>query len=313
VFDDCFKRHDTGPDHPERPARLDALREAFASAGLFEQCQPLALREATDNEILAVHDEAYLRRLERACASGANHIDSVDSAISPESCRLARLAAGSILGAVDAVMAGTMSTAFCAVRPPGHHCERGLSMGFCLLANVAIAARYLRDRHGIERVAVVDWDVHHGNGTQHLFEESAEVLVVSLHGHPAYVYPGTGHADERGKGPGDGATLNVPFYPGAVDGDYQRAFDEQVLPLLDDFRPEFVLVSAGFDAHRRDPLAPLELESQSFAWMTARLREVADRYAGRRMVSVLEGGYDLTALGESAVLHVRELLAGVDT
>jgi acetoin utilization deacetylase AcuC-like enzyme len=137
-------------------------------------------------------------------------------------------------------------------------------MGFCLLANVAIAARYLRDRHGIERVAVVDWDVHHGNGTQHLFEESAEVLVVSLHGHPAYVYPGTGHADERGKGPGDGATLNVPFYPGAVDGDYQRAFDEQVLPLLDDFRPEFVLVSAGFDAHRRDPLAPLELEIAVF-------------------------------------------------
>jgi len=181
-------------------------------------------------------------------------------------------------------------------------------MGFCLLGNVAIAAQYLRDRHDLDRIAVIDWDVHHGNGTQHLFETCGDVLFISLHGHPSYVYPGTGHADERGIGGGEGATLNVPLYPGAKDDDYHRAFDEQVLPLLEDYQPGFVLVSAGFDAHRDDPLAPLDLESTSYRWMTRAVWEMANRFAGGKLVSVLEGGYDLHALGESVAMHVDELL-----
>jgi acetoin utilization deacetylase AcuC-like enzyme len=208
-------------------------------------------------------------------------------------------------------MHGAIENAFCAVRPPGHHCERNESMGFCLLSNVAIAARYLLDVHGIGRVAVVDWDVHHGNGTQHVFEDNADVFYCSLHGHPAYVYPGTGFENERGRGPGEGATLNLPMYPGSDDALYRRAFEQRVLPALDDFKPQFVLISAGFDAHRLDPLAPLNLDSASFEWMTRALMDVAARYAQGRLVSVLEGGYDLGALAESATLHVTELIRHV--
>lgn len=308
VWEEQFKDHDTGRGHPERSARLDAIAAALTAGGLMERCRRIPARCASDAEILAVHDEKYLKRLQERCAAGDRYIDAVDSAICPASYALARLAAGCVLAAVDAVMGGEVANAFCGVRPPGHHCERGLSMGFCLLGNVAIAAQYLRDRYGLQRIAVVDWDVHHGNGTQHIFEETAAVLFVSLHGHPAYVYPGTGFADERGRGAGDGATLNVPMYPGATDQDYHRAFDAQVLPLLEDYRPEFVLISAGFDAHRRDPLAPIDLETASFGWMTRAVADCAARHAGGRLVSVLEGGYDLRALGDSAALHVRELV-----
>lgn len=310
VLDDCFREHDTGPSHPERPARLDAIRSALELAGLVAQCQRLPLREATDDEILSLHDARYLDRLRRACEAGARFIDVPDSAICPESYRVARLAAGSVLDAVDAVMDGKVGNAFCAIRPPGHHCERGESMGFCLLANVALAAKRLLDVHRLDRVAVVDWDVHHGNGTQHLFESRSDVFVCSLHGHPHYVYPGTGFDHERGRGDGEGATLNVSMNPGAEDADYRRAFDERVLPALEDYKPQFVLVSAGFDAHRRDPLAPINLDSESFGWMTRSVLDLARRHANGRVVSVLEGGYDLKALGESVVQHVTEMLEG---
>ena len=308
VLDSSFEGHDTGPTHPERPARLRAIQQGVASAGLVDRCALIALREATDEEIFAVHDEAYVERLREYCAAGAPHIDTVDSTICSSSYGLARLAAGSVLAAVDGVQSGGLTNAFCAVRPPGHHCERSESMGFCLLGNVAIAARYLLDVHGIERVAVVDWDVHHGNGTQHLFEEEAAVFYCSLHGHPAYVYPGTGFEHERGRGPGEGATLNLPMYPASGDDEYKKAFDESVLPALEDYRPQFVLVSTGFDAHRRDPLAPLNLESASYSWMTGALLDVARRHADGKLVSVLEGGYDLEALAESTVLHLTELV-----
>lgn len=308
VFDECFKRHDTGDGHPERPARLDAIHQAFQSRNLLDQLTPIPLREATDDEILAVHDRAYIDRMRNACQNGQRFIDTPDSAICTESYQLARLACGSMLAAIDAVMSGELQNAFCAARPPGHHCERSASMGFCLLANAAIAARYLLDRHKMDRVAVIDWDVHHGNGTQHLFEETSSVFFCSLHGHPTYVYPGTGYEDERGKGEGQGATQNICFYPGQGDDEYKRGFDEKVLPALDDYAPQFVIISAGFDAHRADPLAPINLESQSFAWMTRAVLDIAQRHAGGRLVSILEGGYDLNALGASAALHVEQLL-----
>jgi acetoin utilization deacetylase AcuC-like enzyme len=311
AWDPRFNAHNTGPGHPERAGRLEAIEKALTDAGFAERCTMLPAREATDEEILRVHEPAYLERFKAACESGARHIDVADSAICPASYHAARLAAGTVLAAVDAVMAGQVANAFCAVRPPGHHCERGMSLGFCLLNNVALAAQHLRERHEINRVAVVDWDVHHGNGTQHIFDDSSSVFVCSLHGHPAYVYPGTGFAEERGRADGEGTTLNVPFYPGATDSDYRGAFDEQVLPMLEDFRPQFVLVSAGFDAHRRDPLAPIDLETASFGWMTRAVADLAHRCADGRLVSVLEGGYDLQALGESVALHVSELvLAG---
>ena len=308
IIDECFERHDTGSAHPERPARLRAIRDRFRAEGLTDCCPTVALREATDDEILSVHSAEYLERLRQACEAGRPYIDTPDSAICPESYQLARLAAGSVLAAADQVVSGSLRNAFCAVRPPGHHCERSTSMGFCMLGNVAIAARYLLDRHGLERVAVLDWDVHHGNGTQHLFEDTAAVFYCSLHGHPEYVYPGTGFEHERGSGPGEGATLNLPMYPGSGDDDYKRAFDERVLPALENYRPRFVLISAGFDAHRLDPLAPLNLESQSYAWMTRAVMDLAEEYADGRIVSVLEGGYDLDALAESAMLHVQGLM-----
>jgi acetoin utilization deacetylase AcuC-like enzyme len=312
VVDEYFEMHDTGPGHPERPERLKAIRDSLAREGLAAQCTPIARREATDAEILAVHESGYLARLAHHCAAGAKQIDCVDSKIGPESLDVARAAAGVVLEAVDAVMAGRLTNAFCSIRPPGHHAERGLSMGFCLLSNVAIAAQYLRERHKLKRVAVVDWDVHHGNGTQHVFEETDAVFVCNIHGHPAYVYPGTGYADERGKGAGEGYTLNIPMNPGANDSDYRQAFDEQILPALDAYRPEFLLVSCGFDAHRLDPLAPLILESESYGWMTQSVTQLAAAHAGGKLVSVLEGGYNLKALEESAAIHLRELLAAAE-
>ena len=312
ILDDRFRRHDTGPDHPERAGRIDAIRRALQSHRLLDRMERIEPRRADDDDILAIHDRAYVDRLRTACATGEPYIDTPDSAISRDSYEVARWAVGSALAAVDAVMSARIDNAFCTVRPPGHHCEHAVSMGFCLLANIAITARHLLDHHNLDRVAVVDWDVHHGNGTQHLFERTARVFFCSLHGHPTYVYPGTGYEDERGIGDGAGATLNLCMYPGQGDDEYRRGFDEKVLPALDDYKPQFVLISAGFDAHRRDPLAPINLESHSYAWMTRAVMQIAHRHAGGRLVSVLEGGYDLDALGESTALHVEQLLDGTD-
>ncbi|HNO76555.1 MAG TPA: histone deacetylase [Phycisphaerae bacterium] len=312
VIDERFLKHRTGPGHPERPERLVAISRALAESGLGHGCKPLSTRKASQEQILGVHTAKYVERLRLACVRGDQHIDSHDSAICPDSSETALLAAGSVLEAVDRVMDGDVRNAFCAVRPPGHHCERTESMGFCLFANVAIAAQYLLDEHGLDRVAVVDWDVHHGNGTQHIFEESSKVYFCSLHGHPDHVYPGTGYASECGRADGKGATLNIPLLPGSGDDEYRRAFEEQVLPKLDEFKPEVLIISAGFDAHARDPLAPLELQSESFAWMTQHLVDVAARHCSRRLISVLEGGYDLQALSESVCQHVRTLQAEAD-
>ena len=255
-----------------------------------------------------VHDEAYVQRLKRACAEGLPHVDTVDSVICTESFHIAQLAAGTVINAVDDVMAGRIDNAFCAIRPPGHHAERNLSMGFCLLNNIAIAARHLLDEHGLSRVLILDWDVHHGNGTQHAFEADPRVLFISLHGHPGIVYPGTGYEHERGVGEGEGFTINIPMPPPAGDAEYRRAFDETILPTVEKFDPQFVLISAGFDAHRLDPLAPLELETGSYGWMTDDLLDVARRHCVGRFVSILEGGYHLDALAECVTLHITRLL-----
>ncbi len=307
-MDDVFQGHLTGAGHPERPERLRRIGEVLTERGIAEQCQRVSLRRMDPAVVTHTHTDEYLKRLRGACERGEPYIDTPDSGICPESYELALLAAGSVVEAVDRVMAGEVGNAFCAVRPPGHHAERDRSMGFCLLGNVALAVVHLRQRHGVGRVLILDWDVHHGNGTQHILEEDPEAMFISIHGHPHHVYPGTGFAEERGVGAGVGATLNVPMMPASGDAEYRRAFDRDIRGVLDSFEAEFVLVSAGFDAHRLDPLAPLNLETETYEWMTHLIVDAADQHCGGRLVSVLEGGYHLDALAESVSKHVSVLM-----
>lgn len=307
VQDERFEQHHTGSGHPERPQRLVAIREALEAKGLTAQCTSIPATSVDMQFVRTIHTDAYLERLENACKSGRPYIDVPDSGICTVSYEIAQLAAGAVLNAVDAVMAGQVRNAFCAVRPPGHHAERHMSMGFCLLNNVALAAQYLLDRHGLERVLILDWDVHHGNGTQHIFEEDPRVLFISLHGHPGIVYPGTGYAHERGRGRGEGFTINIPILPPGREEVWREAFEETIHPAVEAFAPQFVLVSAGFDAHRLDPLAPLELETESYGWLTGEVLGMARRHCDGKLVSLLEGGYHLGALSESVALHVAGL------
>jgi acetoin utilization deacetylase AcuC-like enzyme len=306
VLDSRFEDHRTAPGHPERPERNAATRSRLEAGGLAARCRLVALEEATEELLTSVHHPDHVRRVDEACRRGAPLIDSMDTSISEESATVARLAAGSLVALCREVAEARLRRGFASVRPPGHHAERDLAMGFCLFNNVAIAARSLQKGHGIERVLIVDWDVHHGNGTQHLFEEDASVFYFSVHQWP--LYPGTGAASERGKGSGAGATLNRPVPPGSGDEDFLFALTDSLVPAAERFRPQFVLVSAGFDAHERDPLGGLEVTTSAFVEATRIVRDLADRFAEGRLVSVLEGGYDLEALADSTAAHVEALL-----
>jgi len=294
--------HDPGPYHPERPARLSSVLDALN----VEKLGALAWREAPmiDPAVIElVHPAAFVDRVLGAIPpQGRGALDS-ETLVSPGSREAALRAVGACVAAVDAVAKGELANAFCAVRPPGHHAEPTRAMGFCLFNNVAIGARHAQKAHGYERVAVVDFDVHHGNGTQAMFERDATLFYASSHEYP--LYPGTGGAEERGVG----NILNAPLGPGSGSREFRAAYERLVLPALDDFRPDFLLISAGFDAHRADPLSTLELVEDDFAWVTRELMAVARRHCGDRIVSTLEGGYDLEALAASAVAHVRELMA----
>lgn len=309
VLDERFERHRTGPGHPERPERLKAISNALTERGLATHAIPIPAKTAETALVERNHDADYLSRIRAWCENGRSHGDTPDTDLSPESFEIAMLAAGGLVEAVNSVMSGTIDNAFCAVRPPGHHAERNIAMGFCLINNVAVAARHLLAAHDLDRVLILDWDVHHGNGTQHSFYEMAEVLYISLHGHPGILYPGTGYEHERGRRAGEDLTLNIPIVPPGGDDVWRRAFDEQVLPKIDAYKPQFVFVSAGFDAHKLDPLGPLKLETKSFGWMTHALLDAAREHARGRLVSVLEGGYHLQALADSACLHVETLLS----
>ena len=289
-------RHDNGPAHPEKPARLGAVLDALAPLGLEER----AAVEASDAELLTVHPRSYLQRLAEAePVEGRRQLDP-DTWLSPGSLRTARLAAGAAAGAVRAVLAGETDRAFAAVRPPGHHAEPEAAMGFCLFSSVAVAVRTAQAA-GISRVGVVDFDVHHGNGTQAAFEADPTVWFGSIHQWP--LYPGTGAESETGAG----NIVNVTVEPEAPREAWMRAFETRLLPGLDAFAPELILISAGFDAHRRDPLAQQNLEAEDFAAMTRAILEIARRRSGGRVVSSLEGGYDLEALGQGAAAHVQAL------
>ena len=306
--DERFQRHHPGTAHPERPERLAHLATVLREHGLDTACEPTTIAPVDMALVDRIHRKDYIDRFRQACGDGLSYIDTPDSGICRESYDIAELAAGAVINATDAVMSGELDNALCLVRPPGHHAEHDRSMGFCMFNNIAVAARRLIDDYGLSRVLILDWDVHHGNGTQHTFEQDPRVLFVSLHGHPKFVYPGTGYEHERGHGEGTEKTINIPMLPGADDAQYRRTFDTTVLPAIEAYKPEFVLLSAGFDAHRDDPLAPLELNTETFGWMTDAMTDMAKRHCGGKLVSLLEGGYDLKALGESVSLHLRRLL-----
>lgn len=298
---DCLG-HVTPPGHPERVGRLEAILASLEDPA-FDALLRVEAPLAAEAEILRCHPQAYVDRVRAAVpADGWVSLDA-DTHLSPGSLRAALRAAGAATKAVDMVIAGDAANAFCATRPPGHHAETETAMGFCLFGNVAIAAKRALDHHGLGRVAVVDFDVHHGNGTQDLLWHERRALFVSTHQMP--LYPGTGDRHETGA---HGNVLNVPLPPGTDGTRFRAAVEAMVLPALDDFAPELILVSAGFDAHRADPLAQMALVEDDFAWITQRLCDVAEAHAGGRVVSTLEGGYDLPALAASVAAHVGVLM-----
>lgn len=295
-------RHEMPPGHPERVDRARAVHAALEApdfTALDRREAPLAARE----EILRCHPEVYVAGIERAIPeTGFVPLDP-DTHVSPGSLEAAMRGVGGCVAAVDAVLAGEAKAAFVATRPPGHHAETARAMGFCLFGNVAIAAKRALDHHGLSRVAVVDFDVHHGNGTQDLLWDEARALFCSTHQMP--LYPGTGHPSEAGA---HGNVLNVPLSPHSGSAEMRRAYDDVIFPALEEFEPELVLVSAGFDAHAADPLAQLEWTVEDFAWVTGRICDIAEDHAGGRVVSNLEGGYDLEALAQSVAAHVTVLM-----
>jgi len=305
VYSPVYKKHVPHLSHPERPQRLDAIMEALAEPELADLLARIEPRAATEDEIRLCHTADYIRQVRHDIQSGAETLSTGDTDVCRDSLEAALLAAGGVLAAVDAVVAGTVKTAFCAVRPPGHHATPDRGMGFCIFNNVAIAARYAQKKHGISRVLIADWDVHHGNGTQEIFYEDGTVFFFSTHQWPWY--PGTGSAAETGRGPGKGTTLNCPF-PAGTDGEaIVAAFREKLLPAANALKPELVLISAGFDSRHGDPLGMFHISDEQFAELTGIIKQIAGDHAGGRVVSVLEGGYSLEGLAAASAAHVRAL------
>jgi len=319
-----FADHPTGPHHPERPDRIRAIYKAVRDAGLVDSPNPfpdfslnfglhplglpklleLAPSPADPRWLHTVHSSGMIERIKNICQHGGGVLDQGDTPAGPHSYDIALLAVGAALRSADAVMRDEARRAFAAIRPPGHHAEPDRPMGFCLFNNVAITARYLQRSYDITRIAIVDFDVHHGNGTQAAFDNDPDILFISLHQNPRTCYPGSGHDWEIGHAKARGYTVNIPFDPGAEDVDYLRVIDSRVVPELEEFRPQVLLISAGFDAHQDDPLADVNLSEDGFEQMTRALVAVADRYCNGRVISLLEGGYHLRALGRCVVRHL---------
>ena len=301
-----FLEHDTG-SHPENAERLRAIRNRLESERILENLELRPGRQATSGEIAMLHNETLFDEVRQASEEGMRTLHSPDCIVSEKTFSAALQAVGSVLEAVEEVSEQRLDNAFCAVRPPGHHAERDQAMGFCFFNSIALAAEYLTRQLGYRRVLIFDFDVHHGNGTQHLFEERDDVFFVSTHQDPRSCYPGTGYARETGRGPGSGFTRNLPFPPWTEDAAYLDQVEHQVLPLLIEYAPDFILVSAGFDAHRDDPLASLNLTERAFSSLTARLKQQALESAEGRLVSILEGGYELEALSLCVSEHLKVL------
>ncbi len=305
--DPLFLKHETGK-HPETANRLRSISARLEKAKLIEKCTAGKYTPLKEDAVAALHDPKLVQSVKQLAAHGGGRIDA-DTVVSPDSHNVALAAAGACVSAVDAVMKGDDRTALCLVRPPGHHATPKRSMGFCLFNNIALAAHHAKTAHKLTKVLIVDWDVHHGNGTQDVFYEDPEVMFYSIHRYGRGFYPGTGAAEETGKGKGDGYTLNVPVKFGTSRKDYLDLFTKGLEKAADKIKPELVLLSAGFDAHVNDPIGSLGLETEDFTTLTKKLLEVAKTHAKGRLVSCLEGGYNLDALAESVQVHLEELLA----
>lgn len=305
LTDERFMEHDTGPGHPECGERVAVTLDYLQQQDWFDGLHQLQSRPADIEQVMMIHDRVYINRAEEVCRSGNAYLDSMDVSVSMQSYDVALLAAGSALQLADDMMHGKIDNGFALLRPPGHHAEKGMALGFCLFNNVAILARYLQQQHGMDNIVIIDWDVHHGNGTQHLFEEDPSVFYISTHQFP--YYPGTGNYNEVGTGRGTGFTLNCPMAAGSSDQDYETVFNQQILPKLDEFKPECILISAGFDAHQADPLGNINLSTGFFGWMTEQLMEKADQHCNNRILSLLEGGYNLEALAHCVGEHLQTL------
>jgi acetoin utilization deacetylase AcuC-like enzyme len=306
--DPLFLRHETG-SHPERPERLRAVTARLAKSGAADQCVKGEYQPLTESEVTALHAPAQVRLALRTAEQGGGYLDP-DTPVSSESYTVALAAAGACASAVDAVIQGKDRNALCLVRPPGHHATPTHSMGFCLFNNIALAAQRARKPHDLKRILIVDWDVHHGNGTQDIFYADPEVQFFSVHRYGRGFYPGSGAADETGTGAGLGRTLNLPLRFGVSRKEYLAAFAASLEKAAAAIKPELILLSAGFDAHAADPIGSLGLEIEDFAEMTKLVLAAANTHSGGRLVSCLEGGYDLEALAASVEAHLRELLAG---
>ena len=303
--DPIFLEHETGR-HPENAGRLRAIMARLEKAGLVQDCKKGSFQPLSEAALLSVHGPAVVARAKALAEQGGGYLDP-DTVVCPTSFRVALWAAGACVAAVDEVMKGTDQRALCLVRPPGHHATPERSMGFCLFNNIALAAQHAKSAHDLSRILIVDWDVHHGNGTQDIFFARPDVFFFSIHRYGNGFYPGTGAADETGTGPGLGATLNVPVRWGTSRRDYLGLYRNALEKAADRIKPELVLVSAGFDAHVNDPVGSLGLEVEDFVTLTEMAVDVANTHAGGRLVSCLEGGYNLEALAESVQAHLETL------
>lgn len=306
VADPVCKLHDTGWGHPECPSRYDAAYRALCTQGLIDLLEKIPCRPALNDELALCHTHDYIALVEAEIAAGGATLSTGDTEICSHSLEAARYAVGGVLNAVDAVCSGRVKNAFCLVRPPGHHATADRGMGFCLFNNAALAARHAQQRHDVARVLIVDWDVHHGNGTQDIFYEDDSVFYFSVHQWPSY--PGTGARSETGLRRGAGATLNCPLPAGSGRAEIFAAFEDELGPAIEQFRPSLIIVSAGFDSRAGDPLGGFTLTDEDFAELTDWVLARARAHAGGRLVSILEGGYNLSGLSSAAAAHVRRLV-----
>jgi acetoin utilization deacetylase AcuC-like enzyme len=305
VLDALYARHDPGPGHPESPERYTALQTAFERDGLLGSLHSIPPRPAREEDLHLAHTRAYIQVVRHDVSRHAPVLSTGDTALGAHTFDTALMAAGGCLSAVDAIFSSQVRNAFAAVRPPGHHATASRGMGFCVFNNVAIAARYAQKVYHAERVLIADWDVHHGNGTQDIFYRDPSVFCFSTHQSPWY--PGTGAHDETGEDAGAGANLNCPFHAGAGHAEIVGAFHKKLMPAAEAFRPDFVILSAGFDSRHDDPLGRFQLKDGDFSELTSLMMEIADRWAGSRLLSVLEGGYNLHGLAAAATAHVETL------
>lgn len=305
LYDPVFLEHKTSQGHPECSQRLEVSIRHLQQQSWFDSLTQLTPKAADVKWIESVHSLDYIKRAQATCSSGSHFLDSMDVSICPKSYDIALMATGAVLELADQLINKNIDNGLALIRPPGHHAEQHQALGFCLFNNVAILAKYLQIQYQLDKILILDWDVHHGNGTQHTFEADPSVLYISTHQYP--FYPGTGAYSETGILQGAGATLNCPMPAGATDSDYELVFKEKILPKIDAFKPEAIIISAGFDAHKDDPLAEINLSADFYTWMTERVMEKAAQYSDKRIISVLEGGYNLDMLPVCIEKHLATL------